>query len=63
MAAKRKPKPVATAQTPVTKLVRTSKPCREELHLWCPGTVGKQRIYACLCPCHKGVVSKLRAAR
>jgi hypothetical protein len=50
-------------RTPVTVLVRVHARCREGMHLWCPGTIGRRRPQACLCPCHKGETSKLRVAR
>ena len=52
-----------TARTPVALLLRTHERCREGMHLWCPGTVGRNRRHACLCECHKGVATRLRAAR
>jgi hypothetical protein len=51
------------AGQPVTLFSRTHARCREGMHLWCPGTVGRNRRQACLCECHKGVATKLRAAR
>lgn len=56
----------AMNRTPVTKLVRISGCCRDELHLWCDGTVRGQRMtHECLCDCHRGMTERasLRAAR
>jgi hypothetical protein len=49
------------ARTPITKLVRISGCCQDELHLWCDGTVKGHRLtHECLCDCHKGMTERLR---
>jgi hypothetical protein len=53
----------AAARTPVTVLARIHVQCREGMHIACPGTVGRRTKQECLCGCHKGVITKLRAAR
>jgi hypothetical protein len=59
-----RPRRRAAAVAPVTKLVRTSQFCQDELHLWCDGTVpGHRHTHECLCECHKGMSQRLRAAR
>jgi hypothetical protein len=39
------------AVAPVTDMA-VSKPCRQELHLWCKGKAGQHGRRPCGCTCH-----------
>ena len=39
---------------PTTLLARIHGRCKDGMHLWCPGTVGRRTPQNCLCECHKG---------